>query len=212
MQGERWMDAELGVWQQQGLRALPAPAPPNALPDPRAARAAEAALRLERELNALRDARRRRERARTALEEELAALAGGEQRDRDSGQAAEATAALSGLRERIQGCNQRLLAGEEARAALERDLAAAAADARGARARADALRDEVAAYAGDCAALRAQLRGGLHGVEKALAQGKLATMAEIREGLHAAYAEGLAQRRRTIERQVRRPRGTPCTV
>ena len=102
MQGERWLDSELEVWRQQSLRLLPPPPPANAPADPRAARMEEEVFRLERELNGLRYARQRRQRQRAALEEELAELARGEARDRDAGQGAEATAALSGLRERIQ--------------------------------------------------------------------------------------------------------------
>ncbi len=192
------MDAELALCPPP-----PPPAPAGVPADPRVARAAGAALRLARELDALRDARRRRERARAALERERAALAADANGGCGAERAAEAAAAQSALRERIQSCDQRLLAaaGGE-RAALEGERAAAAEGARAARARADAAAAAAAACAADCAALRAQLRGGLRGVERALAQGGLAAAAATAEGLRAAYAEGLARRRRAVERQV----------
>jgi chromosome segregation ATPase len=197
------MDGELEVWQQQGLRLIASPEPLNAPDDPRVQRMEDEVFKLERTLNDLKFVRQQRQRQKAALEEEISVLALAEERSNDSGQVAEAVAVLSTLRERIQGCNQRLLAEGAARAGLERDLESSAAESRGMKERISEIQGEVDAYAGDCEALRVQIRARFHDVEKVLAQGKLMTMAEIQAEFQGRFRAELSRRQRTIARQQR---------
>mmetsp|Transcript_50027 Transcript_50027/g.122125 ORF Transcript_50027/g.122125 Transcript_50027/m.122125 type:complete len:792 (+) Transcript_50027:21-2396(+) len=206
MQGERWVDDEMDAWKKQATRLLKAPEDnkPEPEDEERCQRMGEYVFKVERMLNDMRFMRLHKQRQRDTLSNELSVVAAQEQREQSGdGKMAILMSAVSNLKEKIQDCDQKLQEEDATRRELTKSYDTLWADSQQNQSKLDAVQKDLTSYEHDYAALRLQLKDKLHDIEKVLGQGKLLTMAEIKEEISGKYQKELEARQRLIQKQIK---------
>lgn len=206
MQGEKWVDDEMELWKKQATRLLKGPE--DLKPEPedehRAAKMEEMVFKMERLLNDVKYVRICKQRQHDALDNELNVTADMEAREQSGdGKMAAMMAAVAILREKIQDTDQKLGEEEVGKRELTKVHDDLYGEYRQNQNKLDDVRKALDNFGHDSNQLRLQLKDKLHDIEKVLGQGKLLTMAEIKEEMQTKYGRELDSRQKVIQKQIK---------
>eukprot|EP00282_Hemiselmis_andersenii_P016165 CAMPEP_0114133016 /NCGR_PEP_ID=MMETSP0043_2-20121206/13402_1 /TAXON_ID=464988 /ORGANISM="Hemiselmis andersenii, Strain CCMP644" /LENGTH=614 /DNA_ID=CAMNT_0001226567 /DNA_START=185 /DNA_END=2026 /DNA_ORIENTATION=- len=206
MQGERWVDEEMEQWKRQATRLLKAPEDlkPEPADEAREAQMEEYVFKMERLLNDVKFVRLTKQKQHDTLYAELTVTGEMETREqRGDGKMAAMMSAVALLRERIQDTDQKLGEEDINRKELSKVHDELFLEYSHNQNKLDAIHKELDNVNHDSNALRLQLKDRLHGIEKVLGQGKLLTMAEIKEEIANKYQKELEGRQKLIQKQIK---------